>query len=58
MKLEKTFFEGMIKTARQEQEKAKSIYDKQAGVISFCEYVLNNCDFLDLKNDAQENEVK
>jgi hypothetical protein len=58
MKLDKALFEGMIKTARQEQEKAKTAFERQAGVIGFCEYVLEHCDFLDLKSETPEEGVK
>jgi hypothetical protein len=58
MKLDRLFFEGMMKTARIEQEKAKTVYERQAGIIGFCEYVLQNCDFLDLSDQPPQEGVK
>lgn len=55
MKLEKQFFEDMIKSARIEQEKAKSSFERQAGVIGFCEYILKN-GFLNLEEVSNGSE--
>ena len=42
MKLTLEFLSQAIKSAIQERDKARTIYDRQQGVINFCDYLLKN----------------
>ena len=44
MKMDRKTIEGIKNSAMSERDKARTSFDRQQGVINFCEWILQNCE--------------
>lgn len=54
MKMSKETIEDVRKGAIAEQEKAKVTFERQQGVLNFCDWILKNCELSsDIEKDIE-----